>query len=119
LKDDIHEYLNKEFISNYSTPGYLLRLFNFSKDFNVDLKNKSLKDIILLIIKEKYFKKDTALKEMSYYLIELYFRSTISIKNIELINFYNIFVKKVNNTKNFNLDDESLFMEFENKVLNG
>ena len=28
-------------------------------------------------------------------------------------------IKKINDTKKFNLDDESLFMEFENKVLDG
>ena len=39
--------------------------------------------------------------------------------NIEFINLYNIFIKKINNTEKFNLDEESLFMEFESKVLNG
>jgi len=31
---------------------------------------------------------------------------------------YNYFLKKINTTKIFNLDDESLLMEFEKKMLN-
>ena len=33
--------------------------------------------------------------------------------------FYNYFLKKIENTKTFNLDEETLFMEFEDKILNG
>ena len=29
------------------------------------------------------------------------------------------FLKRINDTKKFNLDEESLFMEFEYKILNG
>ena len=42
-----------------------------------------------------------------------------SMKNINLLNFYSYFVKKINYTKNYNLDEEILFMEFDDKVLNG
>jgi DNA polymerase-3 subunit delta' len=31
----------------------------------------------------------------------------------------NYFLNKIKNTKIFNLDDETLFMEFEDRVLNG
>jgi DNA polymerase-3 subunit delta' len=43
----------------------------------------------------------------------------ISINNTKLINVQKYFLKKINNTKIFNLDDESLLMEFEDRVLNG
>ena len=32
---------------------------------------------------------------------------------------YSYFLKRISNTKKFNLDEESLFMEFEQKILNG
>ena len=32
---------------------------------------------------------------------------------------YSYFLKRISDTKNFNLDEESLFMEFEEEVLNG
>ena len=31
----------------------------------------------------------------------------------------NYFLKKINDTKKFNLDEDVLFMEFEDRVLNG
>ena len=31
---------------------------------------------------------------------------------------YKYFLKKINQTKRFNLDEETLFMEFEEKILN-
>jgi DNA polymerase-3 subunit delta' len=31
---------------------------------------------------------------------------------------YNYFLKKINTTKIFNLDEETLFMEFKEKILN-
>ena len=119
LQDDVFTFLNKELINNYSTPGQLLKLISFGSEFKINLKDTNVKSLLSLIIKEKYFKKDTYIKNLTYNLIELYFRNTISVSNIELINLYNIFIKKINDTQKFNLDDESLFMEFENKVLNG
>ena len=54
-----------------------------------------------------------------YSFIELYFRNNISVKNIDILQMYYVFLKKINNTKIYNLDDETLFFEFENRVLNG
>ena len=56
---------------------------------------------------------------MLFSLIEIYFRKNISIKNTKLIDIKNYFLKKINDTKIFNLDDETLLMEFDEKVLNG
>jgi DNA polymerase-3 subunit delta' len=41
------------------------------------------------------------------------------MKNINLLNLYTYFIRKIRDTKIYNLDEESIFMEFENKVLNG
>jgi DNA polymerase-3 subunit delta' len=51
--------------------------------------------------------------------MEFYFRKNVSVTNIKLINSYNYFLKKIENTKTFNLDEETLFMEFEDSILNG
>ena len=119
LNDNIYNLLNKELISNYSTPGQLFAMINFGKQFDIDLKNINLKEFLLLIIKNKYFQKENQSKYLIYFLIELYFRNNISVKNIKLINIYNYFLKKIKNTKKFNLNEETLFMEFEEIVLNG
>ena len=67
---------------------------------------------------KKKYKKDQFIKHLSYSLIEIYFRKNVSVKNIELLKIQNYFLKKINNTKIFNLDDEALLLEFENRVLN-
>jgi len=86
---------------------------------DVDLTKISLKDFIMKIITEKKYKKDQFVKQLLYSLIELYFRQNVSLKKINLLKIQNYFLKKINNTKIFNLDDETLLMEFEERVLNG
>jgi len=71
------------------------------------------------IIKNKIYKKDKSIIEIIYSFIELYFRNNISIKNISLLKSYHYFLGKINNTRTYNLDEETLFMEFEDKILNG
>jgi len=119
LNKDIHKLLNSELINNYSTPGNLLKLLNLNDEYNINLKDINLSKLLSLIIKEKYYKKNTLIKELIYLLIELYFRSNISVDNIRLFNIKKYFLKKINNTKKFNLDEEVLFLEFKERLLNG
>ena len=64
-------------------------------------------------------KKDKSIIEIIYSFIELYFRNNISSKNISLLKSYHYFLEKINNTKIYNLDEEALLIEFEDKILNG
>ena len=118
-KENIFDLLNRDLINNYSTPGQLFKILNFSKEFSINLKDISLRDFLSLIINDKSFKKDIVIRDLIYSLIELYFRNNTSTKDIKLIKMFNYFLKKINNTKKFNLDEESLFIEFEDRVLNG
>ena len=118
LNKNLNNFLNEKFITNYSTPGQLLRIIDFANNNDIDLKDLDLKDLISKIILDKKYKKDLSIRDLIYSLIELYFRNNISIQNIDVINMYNYFLKKINTTKIFNLDDESLLMEFQKKILN-
>ena len=118
LNENLNNFLNEKYITNYSTPGQLLKIIDFANKNDIDLKDLDLKDLISKIILDKKYKKDLSIRDLVYSLIELYFRNNISIQNIDLINMYNYFLKKINTTKIFNLDDESLLMEFEKKMLN-
>ena len=115
IKDLIYENM----INFYSTPGSILNLLDYANANDVDLTKINLKDFIKKIITEKKYKKDQFVKQLLYSLIELYFRQNVSLKNINLLKIQNYFLKKINNTKIFNLDDETLLMEFEERVLNG
>ena len=83
------------------------------------MKNIDLKNFLSFIIKNKIFKNDKLINDFIYSLLELYFRNCVSINNIYSLNLYHYFVRKIYNTKIYNLDQESLFMEFEDRILNG
>ena len=119
LGENIKDLIHEDMINNYATPGSMLNLLNFADTNNIDLTQMKLKDFIKKIISEKKYKKDQFVKQLLYSSIELYFRQNVSLKNINLLKIQNYFLKKINNTKIFNLDDESLLMEFEERVLNG
>ena len=117
--ENVKELIHEQMINNYSTPGSILNLLNFADTNGVDLTQMNLKDFIKMIINEKKYKKDQFVKQLLYSLIELYFRQNVSLRNIKLLKMQNYFLKKINNTKIFNLDDETLLMEFDDRALNG
>ena len=119
LGENIKNLIYENIINFYNTPGSILNILEYANQNDVDLTKINLKDFIKKIITEKKYKKDQFVKQLLYSLIELYFRQNVSLKNISLLKIQNYFLKKINNTKIFNLDDETLLMEFEEKVLNG
>ena len=118
LNDDINNIINNKLFHYYATPGKLFKLIKLSEEYDLDLAKFDLNTTLTTIIKEKIYKKDKSIAEIIYSFIELYFRDNISIENISLLKSYHYFLEKINNTKIYNLDEETLFMEFEDKILN-
>ena len=119
INGNIFNLVNYELIDNYVTPGQILNILEFSKEHKIDVKDTNLKDFLSIIIKNKMYKKEKSIIDIIYSFIELYFRKRITFKNVNVLNFYSYFVKKINYTKTYNLDEEILFMEFDDKILNG
>ena len=119
LNDDINTFINDKLFDYYATPGKLIKLIKLSEEYDLDLAKFDLNTILTTIIKDKIYKKDKSITEIIYSLIELFFRNNISSENISLLKSYHYFLEKINNTKIYNLDEETLFMEFEDKILNG
>ena len=119
LNDDINTIINIKLFDYYATPGKLFKLIKLSEEYDLDLANFDLNTALKTVIKDKIYKKDKSITEIIYSFIELYFRNNISIENISLIKSYHYFLEKINNTRTYNLDEEILFMEFEDKILNG
>ncbi len=116
LDKDIYDLINSDLLYHYITPGNFVRLYNFAKKNDLDLKKYNLKEFINKIIDNDYLKKETSLKHIFYDFIELFLKNTSIIVNM---NYYNYFINKFNELKKFNLDEESLFIEFKDKILNG
>ena len=119
LNKNCPDLIHEEILNYYNTPGSIWNLLNFADKNDLDLKEINLKELIKKIIMDKKYKKDHFVKHLLYSLIEVYFRINVSVRNFELLKIQNYFLKKINNTKIFNLDDESLIMEFEDRILNG
>ncbi len=119
LNNDINTIINNKLFDYYATPGKLFKLIKLSDEYDLDLVNFDLNTTLTKIIKDKIYKKDKSIIEIIYSFIELYFRTNISIENISLLRSYHYFLEKITNPKTYNLDEETLFMEFEDKILNG
>ena len=116
---NLKNYFSESIINYYFTVGDFLYLYNFSKKNKLDLQQMSLKSLLIYLINFKNNKNEPDLINFIYRLIESYFHySFLNNKNINLYNFYKYFIKKINYTNKFNLDIESLFLEFKNKVIN-
>ena len=116
MGDDIFDHVNNELINYYFTPGNIYNLNKFAIENEINLKDMKLKEFLKKMIKENYFKKDQNFKYLFYDYLELFLKNISSIDNMD---YYSYFVKKIDNLKKYNLDEESFFIEFNEKILNG
>ena len=119
LEKNVLDFVNFDLLSYYNSPGDIISLFNFAEDKSINLKDHTISSFINLLIENNYYKKNKPVKVLLINLIELFFLKEYMITNTKtsLINFYHKFIKKINNTEKFNLDEESLFLEFKSKLL--
>ena len=119
LDNNLKELINEDLINYYSTPGKVYNLVKFGEEYKYDLKNHNLKEFLIKLINNNDYKKDASLKFLIFDLIEFYFNKIQLSKSFNLYDKYSYFMKKISDTRKFNLDEESLFIEFEEKILNG
>ena len=121
LNENLLNLINNDLINYYSTPGDFINLINFGKEKKIDLKEFTLVSFLYFLIDNNYYKKDKFIKDLIISYIELYFLKSYQLSNTKnkILDIYYNFTKKINNTNTFNLDDESLFLEFKSKLLNG
>jgi len=119
LEKNVLEFINYDLLSYYNSPGEIISLFNFANEKSINLSDHTISSFINLIIENNYYKKNKPIKILLINLIELFFLKKYIITNtkISLINLYHEFIKKIYNTEKFNLDEESLFLEFKSKLL--
>jgi len=116
LKNNIYEYINKDLINYYFTPGNIYKLISFSISSDIDLQKKSLKDFLKIMIQKNFYKNNQIIKFIIYEYFEFFLTYKFSLKNFK---YHKYFTNKMNYIKKFNLDEETFFIEFENTLLNG
>ena len=119
LDKNLNELICNDLINYYFTPGEIYNLVQFSLKNNYDLKKINLKDFLKILIEDGHYKKNNFISNMMYNLMEFHFRK-LSNNFSKLINEkYSYFIKRIADTRTYNLDKESLFMEFNEEILNG
>tara|TARA_B100001057_G_scaffold215031_1_gene215246 strand:- start:124 stop:1059 length:936 start_codon:yes stop_codon:yes gene_type:complete len=119
LDKKLYEIINQDLINYYFTPGKIYRLVQFGKILDYDLSDLDLKSFLKIFIKNKHYKKIDIIKYLVFDLVESYLRKITYDFKSNIFNQSEYFLKRISDTKRFNLDEESLFIEFDKKILNG
>tara|TARA_B110000967_G_C18844333_1_gene541130 strand:+ start:709 stop:1647 length:939 start_codon:yes stop_codon:yes gene_type:complete len=120
LKKNIFEIINTDILNYYITPGEIINLVLLSEDKGIDLRKISLSELLKVLIDNHHYKKNKLIKNFIINFIELFFLKEYMINKSKknIFYFYQIFIYKIHNVEKFNLDEESLFLEFKFKLLN-
>ena len=93
---------------------------NLAAEKNINLLEYDLPGLLKMLIINGYYKKNLLIKNMIINFIELFFLKEYRLTNKKnsLLLIYHNFIEKIHYMKKFNLDEESLFLEFKSKLLN-
>ena len=120
LEKNIFNLINNDLINYYITPGEIMNLIDLAAEKNINLLEYDLPGLLKMLIINGYYKKNLLIKNMIINFIELFFLKEYRLTNKKnsLLLIYHNFIDKIHNMKKFNLDEESLFLEFKSKLLN-
>ncbi|MBD1135862.1 AAA family ATPase [Pelagibacterales bacterium SAG-MED47] len=116
LEGKLIEYINSDLINYYSSPGAVYNLVQFGINNKYDLEKLNLKNLLKKMIHNKDYKKNNSTKLLLFEFIEFYFNKINT--SLKITEKYSFFIKRIYEIKKFNLDEESLFIEFKDKILN-
>jgi len=119
LEGKLNEFISKNLINFYLTPGNIFNLVKFSQLNKYDLSNLNLNEFLKILISNNHYKKDNFIKYLIFDFVEFYFSKISYSISPKIHDSYSYFLKRISDTRKFNLDEESLFIEFEEKILNG
>ena len=119
LNKNISDNINPDILNYYITPGEIINLVNLADDKKINLLEHDLESLLKLLINNEYYKKNIVIKKMIINFIELFFLKKYKLTKAKnsLLNFYHDFLNKIDVVEKFNLDEESLFLEFKSKLL--
>ena len=119
LGDKLDNLVNSDLVNYYFTPGNIYYLIKFANQYDYNLSKHDLRSFLKNIIKENHYKKNPFIKYMIFDLIEFYFRKLNNTFSKKINDKFSLFVRRISDTKTFNLDEESLLVQFEEEFLNG
>ena len=114
---DIYKDINLDFINNYNSPSFLISLVNFLESNDLSIKDNSIENLLAYIIKNKSYTSNHFINEYLNLFIELFFYKNINISKKISFKIKKYFYLKLSFVKKYNLDFESFFLEFNDKLL--
>ena len=117
FNSDKYNDINLDFINNYNSPSFLISLVNFLETNDLSVKECNIEDLLTYIIKNKLYISDEFIKEYLNLFIELFFYKNINNSKRISFKIKKYFYLKLSFVKKYNLDFESFFLEFNDKLL--
>ena len=117
FNNDIYKDINLDFVNNYNSPSFLISLVNFLESNDLSIKDNTIEDLLSYIIKNKSYTSNDFIKEYLNLFIELFFFKNINISKKISFKIKKYFYLKLSFVKKYNLDFESFFLEFNDKLL--
>ncbi len=117
FNNDIYKDINLDFVNYYNSPSFLISLVNFLESNDLSIKDNSIEDLLSYIIKNKSYTSNDFIKEYLNLFIELFFYKNINISKKISFKIKKYFYLKLSFVKKYNLDFESFFLEFNDKLL--
>jgi DNA polymerase-3 subunit delta' len=115
--DNIYNNINLDYINNYNSPSFLISLVNFLESNDLSIKETSIEDLLIYVIKNKSYTSNEFIKEYLNLFIELFFYKNINTSKKISFKIKKYFYLKLSFVKKYNLDFESFFLEFNDKLL--
>ena len=117
FNDEIYLNIPKDFKIYYNSPSFLIGLIEFFNENCVDFKNLTIENFIIDLIKNKYYLKNQFICDHLNVFVELYFYKNINCSKKIPYKIKEYFYLKLSQIKKYNLDLETFFLEFEEKLL--
>ncbi len=115
--DNIYNDINLDYINNYNSPSFLISFVNFLDSNGLSIKETTIEDLLIYVIKNKSYTSNEFIKEYLNLFIELFFFKNINTSKKISFKIKKYFYLKLSFVKKYNLDFESFFLEFNDKLL--
>ena len=113
----IYDDINDDLKNYYSSPKFLISLIIYLRENDLSVSDTDINELVKGIINNRHYEKNTFVKEYLNYIIELFFYNHINITKKITYKVKIYFYSKLSNIRKFNLDYETFFLEFKDKLL--
>jgi len=117
FSEDICESISEDLINYYNNPSFTISLINYLNENSLNYKTVTIENLINLIISNKDYIQNKFIKKNINSFIELFFYKNINFTSKITYNLKKYFCYKLNQIIKYNLDMESFFIEFQQKLL--